>query len=125
VIADDHWFIRKRVRAILETRPDFEVCAEVENGATAIEAAEQLKPDVIVLDLSMPVMDGLSAAKVIKTKVPQSAIVILSLDADKHSVEEAKKVGARAYVAKSKAGEALVAAIEAAIAGGEDFVAVT
>jgi DNA-binding NarL/FixJ family response regulator len=73
----------------------------------------------------MPVLDGFSAAKVIKTKVPQSAIVILSLESDKHSVEEAKKVGARAYVAKSKAWEALVAAIEALIAGGEDFVAVT
>jgi DNA-binding NarL/FixJ family response regulator len=122
LIADDHPIIRKRVRAILEGRPDFEVCAEVEDGAKAIEAAQRLKPDVVVLNISMPILDGFAAARVIKAKVPESAIVILSSEADKHFVEEAKKIGVRAYVAKYKASEALVKAIERAIDGGDDFV---
>ena len=123
LIADDHPVIRKRVRSILEEHPRFEVCGEAVDGANAIEIAQRLKPDVIVLNVTMPVLSGLEAGRAIKAQLPESAIVILSASADERFVEEARKIGARAYIAKSKAGEALIKSIEAAILGG-DFVLV-
>ena len=118
LIADDHPLIRKVVRGVLEQDPRFEVCAEVVNGAAAIEEANRLKPDVVVLNVVMPVLNGLDAAKVIKSEVPASVIVILSTQADEVFVREAKKAGAHAYVSKSRAGDALITAIEAALQGG-------
>ncbi len=123
LIADDHALIRKMVRVILEGYARFEVCGEAYDGAKAIEEAQRLKPDVVVLNVSMPVVDGFAAARVIKEKVPDTAIVILSANADKRFIDEAKKIGVRAYVAKTKAGEALVKAVEASVIGG-DFVLV-
>jgi DNA-binding NarL/FixJ family response regulator len=123
LIADDHAVIRRMVRSALQGQPHFEVVAEVEDGSKAVEEAKKLKPDVVVLNITMPIMNGFEAARKIKAVVPQSAIVILSSNVDRQFIEEAKKVGARAYVAKTKAGEALIAAIEAAVKGG-DFVLV-
>jgi DNA-binding NarL/FixJ family response regulator len=119
LIADDQPIIRKHVRRILEEQPSFSVCGEAYDGAKAIEEAQRLKPDVVVLNVSMPILNGLAAGRKIKAELPETAIVILSSNADKHFVEEAKKIGARAYVAKSKAAEALVTAIERAIVDGE------
>jgi DNA-binding NarL/FixJ family response regulator len=121
LIADDHPVIRKMVRSTLEEHPRFEVCGEALDGAKAIEAADRLKPDVVVLNITMPVLNGIEAARVIRARVPDSAIVILSTHADERLIEEARRIGARAFVAKTRAGEALVKAIEAAIEGG-DFV---
>ena len=123
LIADDHSIIRRIVRSTLQANPRFEVCGEAENGAEAIEEAKKLKPDVVVLDVSMPVLNGFEAAREIKKTLPSSAIVILSQNADRRFVEEAKKIGVRAYVAKTKAGEALVKAVEGA-ALGDDFLLV-
>ncbi len=119
LIADDQPIIRRQVRAILEEHPGFEVCGEVQDGARAIEEAQRLKPDVVILNISMPVLNGLEAARQIKIESPDLAIVILSSNADKHFVEEAKKVGARGYVAKDKAGLSLVRAVEAAVTTDE------
>jgi two-component system nitrate/nitrite response regulator NarL len=91
------------------------------DGVQAVEETKKLNPDVVVLNVTMPVMNGFEAARRIRTIKPESAIVILSSDADQRFVDEAKKIGVRAYVAKTKAGEALVKAVEAAIRG-EDFV---
>lgn len=113
--------IRRAVRSTLQDHTHFEVCGEAADGAEAVEAAKKLKPDVVVLNITMPVMNGFEAARKIKENVPHSAIVILSSNADRRFVEEAKKIGVRAYVAKTKAGEALVNAVEAAVRG-EDFV---
>jgi DNA-binding NarL/FixJ family response regulator len=121
LIADDHPVIRKAVRATLQVHPHFEVCGEAMDGAQAVEETKKLKPDVVVLNVTMPVMNGFEAARRIRTIKPESAIVILSSDADQRFVDEAKKLGVRAYVAKTKAGEALIKAVEAAIRG-EDFV---
>jgi DNA-binding NarL/FixJ family response regulator len=115
LVADDHPVIRKSVRQLLETHSRFEVCGEARDGAEAVDKAQRLKPDVVVLNITMPVLDGIAAAREITAKLPESAIVILSSHADKYFVEQAKKSGARAYVAKNKAGEALVRAIEAAV----------
>jgi CheY-like chemotaxis protein len=119
LIADDHPIIRKHVRRILEEQPRFSVCGEAYDGAKAVEEAQRLKPDVVVLNVSMPILNGMDAARKIKTQLPAIAIVILSSNTDAHFVEEAKKIGARAYVAKTKAAEALVTAIETAINDGE------
>ena len=123
LIADDHPGIRKTVRSTLEQHPRFEVVGEAEDGAKAIREARRLKPDVVVLNVAMPVLNGLEAAREIKTSLPQSAIVILSLNVDQLFIEEAKKIGVRAYVAKTEAGKALIKAIEAALEG-DDFVLV-
>jgi DNA-binding NarL/FixJ family response regulator len=121
LIADDHPIIRKVVRSTLQRHPHFDICGEATDGAEAIEEARKLKPDVVVLNVNMPVVNGFEAAREIKAALPQSAIVILSQHADKQFVEEAKKLGVRAYVAKTKTGEALVKAVEAAVLG-KDFV---
>jgi len=121
LIADDYPAIRECVRYTLEAHPRFEVCGEAEDGAKAIEEARRLKPDVVVLNVSMPVLDGFQAAREIKATLPETAIVILSSSVDKGFIEEAKKVGARAYVPKTELGKALVKAIETAVLGG-DFV---
>ncbi len=123
LVADDHAVIRKLLRTTLEQHPQLEVCAEAGDGATAIKTAKEVKPDVVILDLNMPVLNGFEAAREIKNDVPQAAIVIASSHVDKAFVEAAKRVGVRAYVAKTKVGVALVKAIEAALAN-EDFVAV-
>ncbi len=121
LIADDHALIRKMVRNTLEQHPHFEVCAEVEDGVSAIEKAVEQKPDVVILNVVMPNLNGFDAAREIKARVPESAIVILSSHADRGFLEVARKLGVQAYVAKSKTGEMLVKAVEAAVRG-EDFV---
>jgi DNA-binding NarL/FixJ family response regulator len=123
LIADDHPVIRKSVRSILEQYPRYEIIGEAVDGAKAIEEAQRLKPDVIVLNVNMPVLNGLEAAREINMKVPHSAIVMLSLNADERLIQEAKKICVGAYVVKSRAAETLVKAIEAAIGGG-GFVSV-
>lgn len=92
------------------------------DGGEAVEAAKKLKPDVVILNITMPVLNGFEAAREIKTTLPESAIVILSANADRRFVEEAKKIGVQAYVAKTKAGEALVEAVETAAKGGDFFL---
>jgi DNA-binding NarL/FixJ family response regulator len=119
LIVDDQPMILKRVRSILAEQTDFEICGEAHDGAKAIEEAQRLEPDVVILNVSMPVMNGFAAARLIKAKLPSTAIVILSSEADKHFVAEAKKVGASAYVCKTKADDSLVKAIEAAVIGSE------
>ena len=110
------------VRSTLENYPRFEVLpSEAQDGAQAITEANKLKPDVVVMNVTMPVLNGFQAAREIKAHQPETAIVILSTDADDRFVEEAKRIGARAYVAKAALGKVLVETIEAAMAGA-DFV---
>jgi DNA-binding NarL/FixJ family response regulator len=116
--------IRKRVRTVLEGHPRFDVCAEVADGAEAIEQAIRLKPDVVVLNITMPVLSGLEAAREIRVKVPECAIVMLSSHADEQFIEEAKRAGARAYVTKTKIGDALIEAIADSVESG-DFIFVS
>jgi len=121
VVADDHPVIRGMVRSTLQQHPHFEVCGEAENGAKAIEEVKRVKPDVVILNVTMPLVNGFQAAQEIKKHIPETAIVILSSHADKHFIAEAKKIGVRAYVPKSKIGQALVEALEAAVKG-DDFI---
>jgi DNA-binding NarL/FixJ family response regulator len=123
LIADDHPAIRKSVRSLLEDHPLFEVCGEAIDGKNAIKQAEELKPDVVVLNVKMPGLNGFEAAREIRKSIPETAIVMLSANADHHLAEAARQIGVRAYVAKTKAGMALIEAIKRAVSGG-DFLLV-
>jgi DNA-binding NarL/FixJ family response regulator len=122
LIADDHAVIRQMVAATLKEESGFDVIGEAENGLQAIDKATLLKPDVVVLNIKMPVLDGFEAARRIRKTLPEIAIVILSSEADRRFIEEAKKIGVRAFVPKTEAATALVKAIEAAIRNDEFFV---
>ena len=122
LVVDDHPVIRRAICCALQSHPYVEVCGEASDGGQAIEEAKKLKPDVVVIDVTMPVLNGFEAAREIKKILPESAIIIFSQNFGPRFVDEAKKVGARAYVAKKKA-EVLVSAVEAVIRNEDFFVA--
>ena len=123
LLVDDHDFIRRAIRRILEQDQRFEICGEANNGAVAIDIAQKTTPDVVILNINMPVLNGFAAARRINSILPTAAIVMLSANADRQFVEEAKRIGAKAYVMKEKAGNALFEAVNVAIEGG-DFLLV-
>lgn len=101
-IADDNAFVRQRVGELFSREPDFEVCGEAENGRKAVEKAQELHPDLILLDLSMPVMNGLDAARALKRLMPEVPIVMFSAYGDSFTEQEARSAGASALVSKSE-----------------------
>jgi PAS domain S-box-containing protein len=113
LIADDHEIVRRGVRSLLKSRSDWLVCGEAVDGVDAVRKAKELKPDVIVLDISMPQMNGLEAARQIRTEVPQSEILILSQHGAAEMERTALRAGARAYVSKTDVSRDLLAAVEA------------
>jgi DNA-binding NarL/FixJ family response regulator len=112
LIADDHEDVRKSVCAILTARLDIEICGEAENGREAIEKAKALKPDLIILDITMPVLSGFEAARELRKILPVTPILILTMHESRQLVEEAKKLGVNGYVAKTQAGDALLLAVD-------------
>ena len=117
LIVDDHAVLRKAVRGLFESRNEFQVCGEAENGLQAIKMAAELKPDVVIVDIVMPIMNGFEAARKIKEVSPHSRLVILSAYKDKQMLEEAKNVGAVCYVPKSDAERELIDAVKSAARG--------
>jgi DNA-binding NarL/FixJ family response regulator len=113
LIADDHRFVRQRLRLYLEANPDWEVCAEAENGKEAIERAEELKPDLIILDLAMPLMDGFRAARVISQILPAVPVLLHTLHDSPEVQIEAEKVGISRVISKADTGNSLAKAINA------------
>jgi DNA-binding NarL/FixJ family response regulator len=113
LVADDHEAVRKGVCVILSSREDVEVCGEAENGKEAIEKAQSLRPDLIVLDITMPVLSGFEAAREIRKILPQVPILILSMHDSSQLIEEAKKIGVRGYVTKTQVGDTLLRAVDA------------
>lgn len=122
LLADDVPTILQLVKQILNAHPGFEVVGEARDGHHAVVLAEALKPDVIVLNVTMPTMSGFEAARRIRCRVPDSAIVILSSHKDRQFIAEARKAGAKGYVEKSDADQQLVRAVESAAKGEEFFV---
>src|SRR5262249_22287832 len=102
LIADDHELVRRGLRALLASRPTWEVCGEAADGREAIEKAAQLKPDIVLLDVSMPRVNGLEAARIIRRESPGSEILIVSQHTPAEMLPSALKVGARAFVSKSE-----------------------
>ncbi len=113
LIADDHEEVRRGVRSLLGSRMDWDVCGEAVDGQDAIRKAKELKPDVVLLDISMPHLNGLEAARVIRKETPESEILILSQYDASEMVQAALEAGARGFVAKSDVFRDLLAAVEA------------
>jgi two-component system response regulator NreC len=113
LLADDHIVVRTGLRALLERQPNLEVVGESENGRETVELAASLGPDVVVMDVAMPVLNGIEATKTIVTQCPTTAVVILSMHADESYVMRALKAGARGYLLKDSAAADLISAIQA------------
>lgn len=118
LIADDHAILRAGIRALLQLHPDFEVVGEAADGHEALLQAQALKPDVILMDIGMPGMDGLAATHEITNACPASRILILTQHENKEYVLPALKAGAAGYVLKRAPDDSLVHAIREVYAGG-------
>ena len=121
VLAEDHESVRQGLRLLLETKNDIEIVADAANGRVALDRVKALKPDVAVLDLAMPEMNGLAATKAIKQSVPQVNVVALTRHADDAYVQELLSAGASGYVLKQSPIEELLKAIRA-VAAGERYL---
>jgi DNA-binding NarL/FixJ family response regulator len=113
LIADDHEIVRRGLRAILETQRDWTVVAEAVTGRQAIDQAREHPPDIAILDIGMPELNGLEATRQILKLLPQTEVLILTMHESEQIVREVLAAGARGYVLKSDAGRDLVAAVEA------------
>jgi DNA-binding NarL/FixJ family response regulator len=121
LIADDHGIVRSGVKLLLDRQPDIEVVAEAEDGVEAVAKTIELRPDVAVLDVSMPRMTGLQATHEIKQQTPDTQVLILSMHDDERYLFEALRAGAAGYVLKRAADQDLVDAVRAA-GRGEPFL---
>lgn len=118
LIADDHAILREGVRALLGTAGDIEVVGEAADGRVAIDLAQQLEPDVILMDVAMPGLGGLEATVEIRKRAPRAKIVVLSQYGEPEYVRRFLKAGVSGYVLKKAAGADLVSAIRAVVRGG-------
>jgi DNA-binding NarL/FixJ family response regulator len=112
LIVDDHAVVRRGVRSLLECRPDWEVVGEATTGREAVEQAKRLQPDVIVMDLSLPELNGLDATRQILKDSPRSEILVLTMHHSEELARDVLQAGARGYVLKSDADQCLIAAVE-------------
>jgi DNA-binding NarL/FixJ family response regulator len=117
LLVDDHPIFREGVRSLLGSQPGVEVVAEADDGAGAVEAARTQKPDIVVIDVSMPGMNGLDATLRITAEVPDAKVLCLSMHSDRRFVDAALRSGARGYILKECALEELVSAVHAVVAG--------
>jgi DNA-binding NarL/FixJ family response regulator len=113
LVVDDHDIIRRGLKQLLTAKPGWEVCGEAKTGREAVSMAEQMKPDVVVMDISMPDLNGLEAARRIHKEVPKTGILILTMHFSDQLVREVVDSGARGYILKSDADKDLVSAVEA------------
>ncbi len=120
LLADDHAILRRGLRALLEREPDMEVLGEAADGRETVKAVETLRPDVVVLDITMPNLNGIEAARQIVAKADGTAIIILSMHSDEGYVLRALRAGARGYLLKDAVEGELIQAIRA-VAGGKAY----
>ena len=113
LLADDHAVVRRGLRALLEARQDFEVCAEASNGREAVELALHHRPDVAVLDISLPIVNGIEATRQIRKEAPGTEVLIFTLHDRENDIRDVLFAGASGYVLKSEADEQIVRAVEA------------
>ncbi len=117
VIADDHGVVRKGLRFLLTTEPSIEVCGEVTNGKEAVDIVQQIRPQVVVMDIAMPVLNGIDAAAQITRKYPQVGIIMLSMYSDEEFLLRALSAGAKGYLLKDSAEEDVVRAVQSVAKG--------
>lgn len=113
LLVDDHALLRKSLHRMLEDDPELRVIGEASNGAEAVELTRELSPQVVVMDLAMPVMDGIQAARCILRLAPDTAILMLSMSSEERSVRDAFEAGAQGYLLKNAAGLDLGSAVKA------------
>jgi two-component system, NarL family, response regulator NreC len=121
LLAEDHKVVREGLRMLLERDAQIEVVGEADDGLAAVTLAQALKPDVLVLDISMPEHDGLEAAKLLRTMTPETKILILTRHSESSYVRELLRAGARGYVLKQGAAEGIVRAVMR-VASGEIYL---
>jgi two-component system, NarL family, response regulator NreC len=120
LVADDHTLVRQGFRKILEARPDYEVVAEASDGRDAVRQTVAVRPDVAVLDIGMPQLNGIEATRQIVRRLPDVRVLILSMHAAEAYITQALKAGARGYLLKDSADTELIRAV-AALAAGKSF----
>ncbi len=113
LIADDHDLIRKGIRMLIEERPGWNVCAEARSGREAVDMATQLRPDIVVIDISMPDLNGLEATRLIRKACPKCEVLVITHHDSDEMAAEVLDAGARGYVLKSDSDQDLVRAVEA------------
>jgi two-component system response regulator NreC len=121
LLADDHAVVRSGLRLLLESQPDMSIVGEAENGLDAIRKTAELKPDVVLMDVAMPDMNGIEATRRIKSSQPQTAVLALTMYEDDQYFFEMLRAGASGYVPKRAAPDELVSAIRA-VSRGEVFL---
>ena len=121
LLADDHTVVRQGLRKLLEERPDWEVIAEAGDGREAIRLAEQHKPDVAILDVAMPLLNGIEATRQITKRVPSTRVLVLSMHADEAYVTQILQAGATGYLLKDSADVDLLKAVGEAAQGRSFF----
>jgi DNA-binding NarL/FixJ family response regulator len=117
LLADDQNLIREGLKALLEQEPDLQVIADVDNGRDAVEKAEALQPDVVLMDLTMPKMDGITATQAICERCPEVRVLVLTASDDVMSIRHALQVGARGYLLKDMSPDELANAVRTAYKG--------
>lgn len=117
IIAEDHTIVREGLRALLASDPDFEVAGEAEDGRDAIRCVERLRPDIVLMDLSMPKMQGMEAMREIKKLHPETAILVLTVHKNEEYILAAFEAGANGYVLKDATHGELITAIRTAVKG--------
>jgi DNA-binding NarL/FixJ family response regulator len=111
LVADDHSIVRRGIRSLLESQPDLEVCAEAADGVTTMDYVVKQRPDLVVLDLTMPEKNGLEVARMIRERSPSTDVLILTMHFSEEVAREVLRCGARGYVLKSDADGELLAAV--------------
>ncbi|HEX2776585.1 MAG TPA: response regulator transcription factor [Candidatus Acidoferrales bacterium] len=111
LVVDDHSIVRRGIRSLLETQPDMQVCAEAADGATAMEQVIKERPNLVVLDLTMPEKNGLEVTRLIREESPSSEVLILTMHFSEEVAREVLRCGARGYILKSDADSELLAAV--------------
>jgi DNA-binding NarL/FixJ family response regulator len=121
LLVDDHDATRQEIASLIEEHDDLHVVAQAGDGETGVRLAKELHPDVIVMDIAMPGMNGIAATTALRTHDPNVRVVTLSNHTGKHLVESVLRAGASGYVRKDRSYEELVPAIRA-VAGGEQYI---
>lgn len=117
MIADDHTIVRQGLARLLEDQPNFSVVGEATDGRMASEKALELEPDIIIMDIAMPLMNGIEAAKRIRKDLPNTRILILSMYSNEHHIHELLETGVSGYLLKDSSGRDIINAIQAAMKG--------
>ena len=118
IIVDDHAFIRRGVQAILQSFPEWELCGEAGSGAEAVSLVDDLKPDVVLMDVTMPGMNGIEATRMIRKSHPSVKIVLLTLHESSEILRNGFRAGANGYLLKADAEEELLKALRIVVGGG-------